>query len=252
MTTMYISEPTKEEQSIFSFEENLSPSSSFFSNDLTSFTNQCLTVPSTSTNQNLGQGTSINTAPAAGAFQPYLSRPPSLSPSSQNHNYSSASHSPHSSASPSSTFSLSGTDELLFSNAFSTSDLDNLLFQMDQQQNNDPSRQPFYLPQGSFASSNDNNAHSINPSPDDSFDFLNVDFSARNVQGMKPDVGSQSNQGQSSSFPSTMQPSWMNSANRNQVGINFNPSIGTMQMPYGMPSVPSENTMARSYREFRV
>ena len=78
--------------------------------------------------------------------QTFLSGPPSLSPASQgisalqyNH------HSPPSSASPSSNFSNSATDDFLFANSLSNTDLDMLLFPSNNEVY--PSEQSFYLPQ---------------------------------------------------------------------------------------------------------
>lgn len=119
--------------------------------------------------------------------QYYFSRPPSLSPSS--HSMPPGSNqSPHSSASPSSNFSISAADDFLLANSFNNNDLDMFLFQ-----NNDCPTQPgkqghsLFLPQnrvvsGSFDMSG-NQSYPANSYSDEAFDILNVsDASPANNQ----------------------------------------------------------------------
>lgn len=97
-------------------------------------------------NLNLHGGMDMFQQQAGASLQPYSASIPSLSPASQtaSHNtLGSLSHSPRSTASPSSTFSLSGTDDLLLGSSFSSSELDMFLAQNLQQK---PAQQPIFLP----------------------------------------------------------------------------------------------------------
>ena len=77
-------------------------------------------------------------------LHPYLSRPPSLSPSSQTASLFPPSLSPPSSASPRSVHSLSSQDDMLLGNSFSSSELDMLLFQTNVDAGNKQGH-PFFL-----------------------------------------------------------------------------------------------------------
>ena len=112
------------------------------------------------------------------SLQPYLSRPPSLSPSPQSAQLVPPLHSPHSSASPTSNFSFSASEDVLFSNSFSPAELDALLFQSDM---NQPGKQgnPFYIPQTLWNS----NPQQMSLAPGDSFDISSFsDMSPTNDQ----------------------------------------------------------------------
>lgn len=112
------------------------------------------------------QGLTVPEGYTSGSLHPYLSRPPSLSPSSQSaqlynstSNYSTSNQglSPHSLSSPNSTFSYSDPganfDEMMLNNSYSSTDLDALLFQADilppTSKDGQSQQQAFFLPQGS-------------------------------------------------------------------------------------------------------
>jgi hypothetical protein len=111
------------------------------------------------------QGLTVPEGYTSGSLHPYLSRPPSLSPSSQSaqlynstSNYSTSNQglSPHSLSSPNSTFSYSDPganfDEMMLNNSYSSTDLDALLFQADilppTSKDGQSQQQAFFLPQG--------------------------------------------------------------------------------------------------------
>jgi len=79
----------------------------------------------------------------------YLSRPPSLSPSSQSAHLLHLPHSPRSSASPRSVFSTSTTDDMLLMNSFSSTELDQFFGQADLTTATKPD-QSFYMPSNNF------------------------------------------------------------------------------------------------------
>ncbi len=155
-------------------ETTFSPTTVMFPPEMSAYLDTHLNVP----NGHL----SHPSASTSGHFPAYLSGPPSLSPSSMpTHPH----HSPRSSASPSSNFSISATDDFLLANSFSTNELDMFLFQ-----NGDFPAQPekpghsLFLPQnrgmsGSFEA--DGNTYyppnsagaQTNFSQDESFDTLN-------------------------------------------------------------------------------
>lgn len=124
-------------ESLFDYDQaSISPTNAFFPTDLFNFDQD---------NQRL----SISSSSDAQQYQPYLSRPPSLSPASQSAQLLHPPHSPHSSASPHSVFSASTTDDLLLNNSFSSADLDQLLLQPDAQMPETQAKpgQPFFFPQ---------------------------------------------------------------------------------------------------------
>lgn len=116
-----------DESDVFAFDDpTVSPTSAMFPPSLFNSGSDFLDVPSDHRLSTFG-------AEGFTAGEPSSSRLPSLSPSS----YSapslqlgpgSSSHSPHSSASPRSTYSTAVTDDFLFSNSFSSSELDSFLF----------------------------------------------------------------------------------------------------------------------------
>ena len=117
---------------------NISPTSALFPPDLSApYGDPNLIIPP---NFNMNHRLSISSASDALGSQSWGSRGPSLSPASMPLSMSttsasasgSSSHSPHSSASPSSNFSLGGAaDDFLLANSFSQNELDMLLFQSD-------------------------------------------------------------------------------------------------------------------------
>ncbi len=172
--------------------------------------------------------------------QQYISRVPSLSPSSSGNHTLSHTHSPHSSASPSSNFSSgNNTDDFLLSNSFSSNEIDMLLFQNDFQSdyqlpnnNNTQSQtkpgQSLFIPShrdiGSFGSDisisnlgfgsgkNNNNNNNNNPQSyqnqtiganyqDDPFDVLNYNYVDPNGRRFST-ISSQSDYPSSNPLPS--------------------------------------------------
>lgn len=127
------------EEDFFSFDDPLvSPTNALFPD---------LSTQYDASNLNMHGGMDMYQQQGGASLQPYPASIPSLSPASQaaSHNtHGSSSHSPRSTASPSSTFSLSGADDLLLGNSFSSSELDMFLAQNFEQK--PTQQQPLFLP----------------------------------------------------------------------------------------------------------
>ena len=228
---------------LFSFED-VSPTSSYFTDPFGPSSSQ----PNQSqANQGYLNVPTNTMADPADPFVQYLSRPPSLSPSSQHLNPSS--HSP-SSASPSSNFSFSlngstsGTDEMLFNNSFSSSELDALFFQTDQkpQQKID---QPFFLPQQTvFPAINGTDNGLSGMSREDAMAMLNLldaNVLANNMNG-----GIKAPQLAQQSMPQTIRPQWMSQAQQHPGQYQVNgessyPALLTTQAPRTPHHTPSQH-----------
>jgi hypothetical protein len=158
-----------DESDVFAFDDpTVSPTSAMFPPSLFNSGSDFLDVPS-------DRHLSLFGAEGFTMGEPSSSRLPSLSPSS----YSapslqlgpgSSSHSPHSSASPRSTYSTAVTDDFLFSNSFSSSELDSFLFPGGEFQLSKPSNGLFLPSQVSAPS----DALNVPFTQDDTVDMLNM------------------------------------------------------------------------------
>ncbi|ORX35917.1 hypothetical protein BD324DRAFT_629535 [Kockovaella imperatae] len=266
MATTYDYTSASDDQ-LFTFEDVSPNSSSFLHNDM-----NYSTSPPTSNGQNantfhhpayLGVPPSVLSSSGGGPtmndfthrqqqpFSGYLSRPPSLSPSSSQP-LAPSSHSP-SSASPSSNYSFnlngsingSGTDEMLFNNSFSSSDLDALFLgntsaaaaggnnhnhvndkSADASQQQQKFNQPFFLPQTTaFPAINNNLSNDFGGmTQEDAMTMLNL-IDANGLSGAKV-----TQPVQVPSLPQTIRPQWMNQS-----------AQSVQQSPYNtMPFVPQQ------------
>ncbi len=189
MSALYNTQPSapSQEDTVY-YEETISPVNAMFLPEMSGpyvDNPHLLHIPQNVTNHR--QSISPSTDVQSMSFQQsYPSRPPSLSPSSQSmFPLQPAQQSPHSSASPSSNYSISATDDFLLANSFSSNELDMLLFQ-----NSDYQVQPgkqghsLFLPQNRAMHSSDGNGTIYYPpnsaggqtnlSRDDTFDMLNL------------------------------------------------------------------------------
>lgn len=163
------------DDNLYTLADEQSPTTALFPSDL--YDPMSLNIPQRLVQQRHSISASSD---GQGHLTYYSSRPNSLSPSSQSvpallGPQSDHSRSPHSSASPTSTYSISATDDFLLANPFSSTDLDMLLFQSEMNQN----KSGLYLP-GNLGIDTNVFANSQNPinsatfSHDESYDMFTV------------------------------------------------------------------------------
>ena len=150
MSSFYQLQTPRHDDNIYFDETAFSSTTAMFPPDMSDpymDNSQLLNIPQSVLNHR----PSISTSSDLSFQQAYLSRPPSLSPSSQSMlPLHPAQQSPHSSASPSSNFSISATDEFLLANSFSNNELEMFLFQNSELQTPQAQltgKQALYLPQ---------------------------------------------------------------------------------------------------------
>jgi hypothetical protein len=153
MATMFTPKRPRQEDSFYDYtfpDPFTSPTNALFPPDLfhPNNINHNLNIPQS----NQTHRTSLSaSSDQSYTYQPYLSRPPSLSPSQVNGSILSHSPHSHSSASPSSNFSLNATDDVLLSNSFTQGELERLFFNTDQGTGvGTAGKGGLYLPQNGF------------------------------------------------------------------------------------------------------
>lgn len=195
MTTMFNDHPVDDSinpDNLFNYDEtSTSSNNTFFPNNLFDITLD-----------QMQQRSSFSTSSDGQYMHPYLSRPPSLSPSSQSAQLLQLPHSPHSSASPRSVFSTSTSDDMLLNNSFSTTELDQFFAQEDLGATSKPN-QSFYLPQNDFGTDFQHNFALFNMVNQDTTQPIQTQSAAitqttlspqsfNNVWGQKPPVSAMS------------------------------------------------------------